>query len=1169
MKKSLCSIMALAMTFSTLCSIAYGAETETTADAVKTSADFSDLKDLDAGQKARFDEMISAGIFDGVAEGKFGLKEEMNRAQFAKVAAHIFKLKVDASLKTSSFKDVKADDPANGYALPYIEAVKAAGITDGVAEGTYDPAGKVTKEQLAAFLIKGLGLEKDAKANPGLTDDTVSDWAKGYVALAIQKKLLTNGTDGKFGGAAYATRDLLVLSSSAVKEQFKSVPFNGKYAIASFKATDANVLTLELNGALTAEAEKALKIELKKDGNAIASGYTTTWDKDKKAATLKFNAKFLENKFDVTISGVTNIDDSAKTASLTTTKERITKIEWLTASDTLPLAVYKDSDGVEKAHKIRIDFKATNQYGMKASLSASSFDIKSNDGSVTPISGEQALYLTQEDEQERNDRISITILHEDSVVQVNKVFTVGDEPIVSKVEVGDLISSSGAKLAALEAKGSAYLAVKAYDQYGLRVEEKQLLNEGINVTVSDSDVEFGEDDRDGFVDNIILDEAADLKLRSVENVEKEVTVSLYARDGQAVSKKIKINAAKIPASVEFGAYNYQLAEGDIPADDDTVDKKFHIPLIVKDSAGKTLSADEISDAYKQGKFDIDSTGGIELADDPIAVSGAYKGMIIIDKADNKGSQSITVALDDLPDAKAQLNLSVGDEREAAEIRFSTVPKTYMINSSNNEMIFKVYDQYGTELKYDNKAAVTSSTYGVASDYMIRLNWLNNAGTGTTFSSNENLKTLTHPDTWTYMIQNPGTSTAATRWTDGEGKPIDEAGNRLTAQGGSVIKEITFANKVGEATYRDFGFANGSTQFPIVGESIRVFTNGNPGKGIVKVKAQLLKKNNNGSIDGGDFNYSEVDDLSATIEILDKTDSNNKLIYEAFVDRYNGSLLAFDDFADTGKGPAAAKAAKTIYQKLVREVKVRVKTANGDVVKNNQTADIVSVTSDNPNVAEIVDKRFVVGMEAGKAKLSILYKDSSGEIQNQIIEVVSKNEAPTVKSIALLRYAKTVDHAASVDGMYVYDELLAEKMTVVDSYNSSMVNAKSLGARGDAFLVDRTFVGTDRLPNGQLVQSLLDATNDKNGVLGMPDDPKFVTTLHFGQQANDVQKLTFYISDIDYADPDAAAKDSVKVDAATGLIHYTSTTGTYIKAFKVNIIAPNGVTKSFAVSAKAK
>ncbi|ALS20426.1 S-layer homology domain-containing protein [Paenibacillus naphthalenovorans] len=214
MKKRLSILLSAAMAFSMLSTAAFGAGTS------KSSADFSDLKDLDASAKAKFDTMISAGIFDGVGEGRFGLKDKMNRAQFAKVAALIFGLKVDTSLKASSFSDVSADDPANGYALPYIEALRGANLTDGFAQNAYNPAGEVTKEQLAAFLIRGLNKDAEAKSTAGLNDPTVSDWAKGYAALAIRLKLMDSETDGTFGGTSAATRELLVTSSYEAKQQY-------------------------------------------------------------------------------------------------------------------------------------------------------------------------------------------------------------------------------------------------------------------------------------------------------------------------------------------------------------------------------------------------------------------------------------------------------------------------------------------------------------------------------------------------------------------------------------------------------------------------------------------------------------------------------------------------------------------------------------------------------------------------------------------------------------------------------------------------------------------------------------------------------------------------------------------------------------------------------------
>lgn len=227
--------------------------------AAKTSSDFSDLKDLDAATKAKFDAMISAGIFDGVSESSFGLNDKMNRAQFAKVAALIFGLEVDKNLKTSSFSDVKSDDPANGYALPYIEAVKRAGITDGVAPGAFDPAGTVTKEQLAAFLVRGLGQEQEAKAAPGVTDPTVSDWAKGYVQLALEQKLLENSLTGAFGGKVEARRELLATGSFESARTFEAAQ---PLEVAGADFTAGNKLDLTLTVAIDADSIDLSKITI-------------------------------------------------------------------------------------------------------------------------------------------------------------------------------------------------------------------------------------------------------------------------------------------------------------------------------------------------------------------------------------------------------------------------------------------------------------------------------------------------------------------------------------------------------------------------------------------------------------------------------------------------------------------------------------------------------------------------------------------------------------------------------------------------------------------------------------------------------------------------------------------------------------------------------------------
>ncbi|UKS26599.1 hypothetical protein LOZ80_34650 [Paenibacillus sp. HWE-109] len=96
-------------------------------------------------------------------------------------SAKIFDLKKNKDLKIYS-KTSNTNDPANGYSLQFIVAVNEVGSTEGYGEEIIDPAGKITKEQLATFLVRRLDMNEEAKATPSVNDFTVSDWAEGYFA---------------------------------------------------------------------------------------------------------------------------------------------------------------------------------------------------------------------------------------------------------------------------------------------------------------------------------------------------------------------------------------------------------------------------------------------------------------------------------------------------------------------------------------------------------------------------------------------------------------------------------------------------------------------------------------------------------------------------------------------------------------------------------------------------------------------------------------------------------------------------------------------------------------------------------------------------------------------------------------------------------------------------
>ncbi|MCR8631269.1 S-layer homology domain-containing protein [Paenibacillus radicis (ex Xue et al. 2023)] len=220
MKKILSSLLCFLLLTLTVLPFAFAATTTPETPAVKSAADFKDLKDLPQDEKAKFDELIRGGVFSGLSEDTFGLDAKMDRAQFAKVAAIIFALPLDNTLAKASFTDVNPDH----WSFVYVEALKKAGLTNGYdSEGkTYNPSGVVSRQELAAFLVRGLGLDDAAKKAAPATDATVDDWAKGYVSLSLEKKILMKQDDGTFDGAASATRKMLANASYEAKKIFGS-----------------------------------------------------------------------------------------------------------------------------------------------------------------------------------------------------------------------------------------------------------------------------------------------------------------------------------------------------------------------------------------------------------------------------------------------------------------------------------------------------------------------------------------------------------------------------------------------------------------------------------------------------------------------------------------------------------------------------------------------------------------------------------------------------------------------------------------------------------------------------------------------------------------------------------------------------------------------------------
>jgi hypothetical protein len=165
--------------------------------------------------KDAIQDLYNKGIITGVdANGHFGPKGSLTRAQFATMMVKSLGLKADAT--TSSFNDVV------GWAVPYVEAAYKAGIVSGVGNGKFSPNAVVTREMSATILVKSLqtkGTLNDKDAALTFKDaDKISIWAKPYIALA-QKYSLVRGSNGSFDPKGIANREMgATLGSNLLKE---------------------------------------------------------------------------------------------------------------------------------------------------------------------------------------------------------------------------------------------------------------------------------------------------------------------------------------------------------------------------------------------------------------------------------------------------------------------------------------------------------------------------------------------------------------------------------------------------------------------------------------------------------------------------------------------------------------------------------------------------------------------------------------------------------------------------------------------------------------------------------------------------------------------------------------------------------------------------------------
>ncbi|OMF66586.1 S-layer homology domain-containing protein [Paenibacillus sp. FSL R5-0766] len=236
MKKILSVALSTAMAFSMFASVAFG--------------------DTAVSPQQQFDALKAKGIFNGYPDGTAGLDKDMTRAEFAKVITKLLGLKEITG--TLSYTD--KNYTAKNWAVPYIEAVTAAGIMEGknVEKKIFDFNGKVTVAEMATILTRALDLEIPAETN-----NTAAAWAKGYAQAAINAGLI----DANANFAGNASRELLVGAAYAIDEaqsiKVESYTVSEAGKVVEFKISDGETVKVTLDKALEANKETEVKFTYK------------------------------------------------------------------------------------------------------------------------------------------------------------------------------------------------------------------------------------------------------------------------------------------------------------------------------------------------------------------------------------------------------------------------------------------------------------------------------------------------------------------------------------------------------------------------------------------------------------------------------------------------------------------------------------------------------------------------------------------------------------------------------------------------------------------------------------------------------------------------------------------------------------------------------------------
>ncbi|MFB4326751.1 discoidin domain-containing protein [Priestia sp. BR_2] len=152
--------------------------------------------------EASIKRAVELGFVTGYTDKTFKPNKTVSRDEFVVMLVKALKLQgADSSLDFADAGSIQT------WAKPYIAQALESGLTSGYADGTFRPKVSIRRAELAAMIVRGLGLKTSEGHELSYADaDQIPAWAKPYVAAAQEAGVMNGRGDNRFAPAASATR---------------------------------------------------------------------------------------------------------------------------------------------------------------------------------------------------------------------------------------------------------------------------------------------------------------------------------------------------------------------------------------------------------------------------------------------------------------------------------------------------------------------------------------------------------------------------------------------------------------------------------------------------------------------------------------------------------------------------------------------------------------------------------------------------------------------------------------------------------------------------------------------------------------------------------------------------------------------------------------------------